>query len=136
MLIQTSATLASVLYNLAKNPDKQEKLREEVFKILPTKETKLDASSLDHVPYLRAVIKESLRKNPIFSGNARAAEYDLVLQGYQVPKGVSFINLKFFKQSFQLTNFSEETAIWRRNQLKHCYKNLFKIKKVVNFISN
>lgn len=90
----TSAAVSFVLYNLAKNPDKQQTLREEILKILPSKESKLDTKSLDNVPYLRAVIKESLRMYPVTNGNLRALKQDIVLQGFQIPKGVNeFRNL-------------------------------------------
>lgn len=85
----TSSTIAAVLYNLARNPDKQEILHQEIRKILPEKSSKLDASSFNEVPYLRAVIKESLRLRPIINGNMRSLPDDAVLQGYQIPKGVS-----------------------------------------------
>lgn len=84
----TSAAFVGVLYNLAANPDKQEILRKEVLKILPEKDSKLSATSFNNMPYLRAVIKESLRMNPVVNGNMRAAGQDLVLQGYRIPKGV------------------------------------------------
>jgi cytochrome P450 family 12 len=85
----TSAALSFTLYNLAKHPDKQEILRQEILKILPTKDSVLDVKSLDNVPYLRAVIKESFRIYPVTNGNLRRLKQDVVLQGYQIPKGVS-----------------------------------------------
>lgn len=88
----TSSAVTSVLYCLAKNPDKQERLREEVFKILPTKDSKLDSKSLDSIPYMRAVVKESLRLLPVTNGNLRALKQDIVLQGYQIPKEVRNVN--------------------------------------------
>lgn len=93
----TSAAVSFVLYQLAKNPEKQETLRKEVLEILPTKDSKLNSSSLDHIPYLRAVIKESLRLHPVTNGNLRSLNQDVVLQGYQIPKGVSGINYYRFK---------------------------------------
>lgn len=92
--------MVSVLYCLAKNPDKQEILREEVLKILPCKDSKLDTKSLDNIPYMRAVIKESLRCYPVINGNFRRTGQDIVLQGYQIPKGVSAIAMS------KLTNFN------------------------------
>jgi cytochrome P450 family 12 len=87
----TTTGLVSVLYGLAKNPEKQEILREEVLKILPEKSSKLTTQSLNNNPYLRAVVKEALRLNPPISGNIRSAGQDLVLKGFQIPKDVILI---------------------------------------------
>lgn len=85
----TSVAMATVMYCLAKNPDKQEILRQEIDRILPDKNETLNSSSFNNVPYLRAVVKEALRLVPVVNGNIRAAGENLVLQGYQIPKGVS-----------------------------------------------
>lgn len=100
----TSSAATSVLYCLAKNPDKQEKLREEVFQILPSKESKLNEKSLDSVPYMRAVIKESLRMLPVTGGNLRALKQDIVLQGYQIPKNVSKSSLNWVDKKSQFVD--------------------------------
>lgn len=84
----TTTGLVSVLYALAKNPDKQAILREEVLQILPTKSSKLTNQSLNSIPYLRAVVKEGLRIHPPINGNLRATGQDLVVKGYQIPKDV------------------------------------------------
>lgn len=83
-----------MLYLLAKNPEKQQKLREEIMRILPDKDENLTTESLNNIPYLRACLKETNRLRPILLGNLRSAGYDLVLKGYQIPKGVS---IKFFQ---------------------------------------
>lgn len=41
------------------------------------------------MPYMRAVLKEALRISPVLPGNARQTCRDIVLNGYQVPEGVS-----------------------------------------------
>ena len=87
---KVSTAVTSVLYSLAKNPDKQEKLREEILTILPEKSSKLTPTSFNSAPYLRAVIKEALRVLPVANGNLRALDHDTVLQGYRVPKDVNF----------------------------------------------
>lgn len=74
------------MYLLAKNPDKQQKLREEIMKIMPEKDTPLTMESLNNI--IRACFKEVNRVYPIVSGNMRSAGSDLVLKGYQIPKGV------------------------------------------------
>jgi cytochrome P450 family 12 len=89
----TSSAVAGVMYCLAKNPEKQEILRKEIMSILPEKDSKLTATSFNSVPYLRAVIKESLRINPVVNGNIRAASKDLVLQGYRIPKDVRILKI-------------------------------------------
>ncbi|XP_013196085.2 cytochrome P450 CYP12A2 [Amyelois transitella] len=77
----TANTIMFTLYLLASNPEKQEKLREEI----------LSTSNEDKRPYLRACIKESLRLMPVVSGNARAAKKDYNILGYKIPKGVHVI---------------------------------------------
>lgn len=86
----TSATMSTIMYCLAKNPEKQEILRQEIDRILPDKNELLTSASFNNVPYLKAVVKEALRLVPVVNGNIRAAGEDLVLQGYQIPKGVSW----------------------------------------------
>lgn len=81
--------MASLLYYLSKNPDKQEKLRAEVKNIPLDENGKLKSSSFAKIPYLRACLKESLRLAPITTGNVRAAGKDIVIKGYQIPQGVS-----------------------------------------------
>lgn len=58
--------------------------------ILPTVVTPLTVEKLISLPYVRACLKESMRIAPVLSGNFRAAGRDIVLQGYQIPKGVIF----------------------------------------------
>ncbi|XP_022210878.2 probable cytochrome P450 12a4, mitochondrial [Drosophila obscura] len=88
----TSSTFTAALLCLAKNPEKQAKLREEVMKVLPQKDTEFTEESMKNVPYLRACIKESQRIYPLVLGNARTLNRDSVLSGYQVPAG-TFISM-------------------------------------------
>lgn len=83
--------MVNILYHLAKNPEKQAKLREELKTVLPDPSVRLSPKSFLAVPYLRACIKETMRLTPITTGNTRAAGRDLVIKGYQIPKGVSNI---------------------------------------------
>lgn len=78
------------MFCLATNPEKQEILRKEIKKVLPSNYPQLTEKSLASVPYMRAVIKEALRMFPIFNGIARALDKDIVLQGYRIKKGVSY----------------------------------------------
>lgn len=84
--MQTTTTFTGCLLCLAKNPEKQSKLREEILRILPEKDSEFTEASMKNVPYLRACIKEALRVYPLAPGNARVIKSDIVLNGYQVPK--------------------------------------------------
>lgn len=76
------------MYHLAKNPKVQEMLYRETCEILPDSSAKL-SESMNKATYARAVLKESLRLNPISIGVGRKLNNDLVLSGYNVPSGVS-----------------------------------------------
>lgn len=56
--------------------------------MLPQKDSNLTNESLNSLPYMRACLKEALRLNPVIAGNARTSGRDIVLNGYQVPKGI------------------------------------------------
>lgn len=92
--------MAAALYFLARNPDKQQILREEIFKNLPEKESPITREILNNSPYLKAVIKETTRIAPIGVGNVRATIKDSVLGGYQVPKDVSIFLIIIYTGCF------------------------------------
>lgn len=77
----------TLMYHLAKNPEKQEILRQEILTKLPDKSSTLDAQKMSNMPYLRACIKESARLNPVALGNIRLLPQDVVMSGYLIPKG-------------------------------------------------
>lgn len=74
----------AVLYLLAKNPEKQNKLREEIL------------SKQEKRPYLRACIKEAIRLMPVVGGNLRKTTKEYNVLGYKIPKDVSY----YYNQSF------------------------------------
>ncbi|XP_022116862.2 cytochrome P450 CYP12A2 [Pieris rapae] len=79
--VDTAANVVtSILYLLARNPDKQKKLREELLSENP-KET-----------YLKACIKETLRIIPVVPANLRKVSKDYDVLGYRIPKD-SFVIL-------------------------------------------
>jgi cytochrome P450 len=61
ILLQTSYSTASALYHLAKNPDKQQKLFQEIHRYLPDKDQPVTSNILNELKYLKACIKESMR---------------------------------------------------------------------------
>ncbi|KAL5276503.1 hypothetical protein ACFFRR_001995 [Megaselia abdita] len=83
----TSTALTACLLSLAKNQDKQSKLREELMTITEP----LTPESLNSVPYLRACIKESLRFYPVTTSNGRVLPTDIVVSGYYIPKGTMVV---------------------------------------------
>ncbi|KAH8291515.1 hypothetical protein KR054_012298 [Drosophila jambulina] len=87
----TATLLAAVLLCLSKHPEKQLKLREELLRIMPTKDTLLNEETMKDMPYLRAVIKETLRYYPNGLGTMRTCPSDVVLSGYNVPKGTTVL---------------------------------------------
>lgn len=60
-------------------------------KVLPEKDSPVDAQVLENLPYLRACIKETLRMYPVVIGNGRCLQSDAVVGGYHVPKGTHVI---------------------------------------------
>lgn len=76
---------------MAKNPDKQEILRQEIMKILPERSSQLTKDSLNKVPYMRACFKEAIRMSPVAGGVSRSIGQDLIINGYQVPKSTDVL---------------------------------------------
>lgn len=79
------------MYCLAKNPDKQQKLRDELISVMKNKNTPLTGDIMKNMPYLRAVIKEGLRLFPPAMVNMRRTSENLVIKGFQVPKNVDIM---------------------------------------------
>ncbi|XP_046575723.1 1,25-dihydroxyvitamin D(3) 24-hydroxylase, mitochondrial-like [Haliotis rubra] len=86
----TSNTVQFMLYEVAKNPDVQKKLREELERSVPPGEIPTPVH-LRNMPYLKAVIKETLRLYPVGSYVGRINQHDIVILGYQVPKGKNVV---------------------------------------------
>ncbi|XP_041357475.1 cytochrome P450 10-like [Gigantopelta aegis] len=82
----TSNATVWCLYNLAKHPDVQSKMVTEINKALPNNET-LTASKLSELPYVKSVLKETLRLFPITYATSRVLPADLEVAGYNIPKG-------------------------------------------------
>jgi hypothetical protein len=58
--------------------------------VVGPKGSQITPAALNEMHYLKACVKESLRLMPATLGNGRITEKNLVLSGYQVPKGVGF----------------------------------------------
>lgn len=88
-VFQTSNSASTAIYYIATNPGVQERLRGEARKVLPDKRSPVTMDTLENIPYLKAVIKESMRMMPIAVGNLRTTTEDVAIGGYRIPKGVS-----------------------------------------------
>ncbi|KAG5899874.1 hypothetical protein JTB14_012337 [Gonioctena quinquepunctata] len=87
----TSIAAASTIYQLTQNPEKQQRLYQELQGILPNPDSKVEVTTQENMPYLKACIKETLRMYPVIIGNGRSLQSDTILGGYKVPKGTHVI---------------------------------------------
>ncbi|RZF38821.1 hypothetical protein LSTR_LSTR000524 [Laodelphax striatellus] len=124
----TSAAVASILYQLSQNQDKQEILVKEIDKVVPG-DSKLTSKMLDELKYLRACIKETLRMYPVVIGNGRLVTNDTVLGGYMIPKGVQVVfqhyvisnSDKYFSNA---SHFEPERWLKQRSDFHHAFASL------------
>ena len=86
----TSVALAWTLYELAKNPLIQEKVRAEINTVL-REGNELTWDTVEELKYLENVIKESLRLHPPAYLTGRAPCSDEIVGGYLIPKGTMII---------------------------------------------
>ncbi|XP_053483293.1 sterol 26-hydroxylase, mitochondrial [Ictalurus furcatus] len=87
----TSNTMMWALYLLSQDPKAQETLYQEVNSII--KGDKIPtAEDINSMPYLKSVIKETLRMYPVAPVNARLlSENDVIIGGHFFPKKTAFI---------------------------------------------
>ncbi|KAL6484501.1 hypothetical protein MHYP_G00065460 [Metynnis hypsauchen] len=87
----TSNTMLWALYLLSRDPEKQDTLYQEVASTIkgdriPT------AEDINNMPYLKAVIKETLRMYPVVPLNARLFTVsDTIIGGHYFPKETTFV---------------------------------------------
>ena len=86
--IDTTAFSAGfVIYYLARSPDKQDKLRQEIRQFLPHRTTPITPDVLTQMPYLKACVKEAMRLTPLAVGVGRVTTQDTVIRNYLIPAG-------------------------------------------------
>ncbi|XP_061779473.1 sterol 26-hydroxylase, mitochondrial [Nerophis lumbriciformis] len=86
----TSNTLSWALYHLARDQRVQDRLYSEVNAVCANRR-KPDTDDLRGMPYLKAVIKETLRLYPVVPGNGRfTAESEVIVDNYRFPKKTQF----------------------------------------------
>uniref|UniRef100_A0A8C0YRH7 Cytochrome P450 family 27 subfamily A member 2 n=3 Tax=Cyprinus carpio TaxID=7962 RepID=A0A8C0YRH7_CYPCA len=102
----TSNTLSWTLYHLARDAEVQNRLYNEIASVCPNKELPT-AEHLTRMPYLKAVIKETLRIYPVVSGNGRlTVDSEVIVDNYWFPKKTQF-HLCHYAVSHDESNFPE-----------------------------
>uniref|UniRef100_A0A0B7AB98 Cytochrome P450 n=1 Tax=Arion vulgaris TaxID=1028688 RepID=A0A0B7AB98_9EUPU len=86
--VETTSTATTwCLYNLAKHPDVQEKLYQEIQQAKLENNGTISPEQLSKLPYVKAVVKETLRLYPIVYATSRNLTSDIEISGYNVPAG-------------------------------------------------
>ncbi|XP_066543341.1 cytochrome P450 27C1 isoform X2 [Amia ocellicauda] len=82
----TSFTLSWTTYLLARHPDVQQAIYEELVRNLGHDQVPT-AEDITRLPLIRGLVKETLRLFPVLPGNGRITKEDMVVGGYLIPKG-------------------------------------------------
>lgn len=88
---KTAFSSGFVLFYLARNPDAQERLRQEIMTVLKSRDTRITPSHLAKLTFLKACVKESMRLTPLAIGVGRLTTQDIVIDNYLIPKGTMII---------------------------------------------
>ncbi|MEU6142841.1 cytochrome P450 [Streptomyces sp. NPDC047081] len=81
----TGTTLAWALYEIARNPAVERRLREELASVCGDRPLRHD--DIDRLPYARRVLQEAIRKYGVLWMVTRTAARDVVLGGHLIPEG-------------------------------------------------
>ncbi|KAJ0079818.1 hypothetical protein Patl1_23684 [Pistacia atlantica] len=101
----TAAALQWVLANLVKYPHIQEKLFTEIKGVIGDSEREIKEDDLQKMPYMKAVILESLRRHPASHlGVPHTVTEDVVLNGFLIPKKASIY--------FMVADMGWDTKAW------------------------
>ena len=88
----TTYMMTHVAYFLAKNPQVQDKLHQEIVThcgAVSENPPVLTPIMISKLKYLKAVIKETHRMKPVIPLNVRSPARDIVIKGYRIPKGTN-----------------------------------------------
>ena len=74
----------------------QDKLHEEIIQLFPDRKTKINFEEMEKMPYLGAVLRESLRITPVVPITARILGPGLSFAGYNIDRKCWFVALNQF----------------------------------------
>ncbi|XP_077129364.1 cytochrome P450 27C1 isoform X2 [Ranitomeya variabilis] len=113
----TSFTLSWATFLLAKNPQIQQSVYNEIVRNLG-KDVVPTGEDVPRLPLVRAVLKETLRLFPVLPGNGRVTQDDLVIGGYLIPKGTQ-LALCHYSTSYDEDYFSAAEEFQPTRWLRH-----------------
>ncbi|KAF2117193.1 cytochrome P450 [Lophiotrema nucula] len=90
----TASAMSWATYLLCKHPEAQAKLREEIHTCLPAlndSNATISSTDIDRLPYLNAVLNETMRVFPPVPLTLRETVADTTIQGHFIPKNTSII---------------------------------------------
>ncbi len=90
----TSHTIAFVLYNLAKNPESQQLLYQEIERVVGDSNEVTNAM-INEMRFLKACVKESLRITPTVNGTGRTLDHEVVIAGYRIPAKTMIVAINY-----------------------------------------
>lgn len=101
----TSNTISWSLYHMAREPEIQEKLYQEVMSVCPGDKVP-NSEDIARMSWLKAVVRETLRMYPVVPGNARiTVENEIVVGDHLFPKNTLF-HLCHYAVSYDESVFS------------------------------
>lgn len=95
----TASTMSWMVNCLIEHPDVQDRIHDEVTSVLGTDQVVPDYAGAARLPYLTAVVNETLRVRPITPLNYNESNVDTTLAGVTVPRGTTvFLLMNYLAQ--------------------------------------
>ena len=110
----SALALSWTLFELSKNPDCQQRLRDEVRANVPSPavDGTIDAAQIDQLPLLEAVVKESLRFWAPVPRSTRVSSEATVVAGRRIPAGTLLI-LSSYSMNRATHNWGPDAGTWK-----------------------
>lgn len=120
--VDTTAEVAMwALFEISKHAEAQNKLYNEITNKIGVAET-FDHEVIQKTPYLRACLKEVFRLNPLAPLLSHKTQSDLILSGYEVPRGTLVVMLLGYVNQSELFEDSNtfKPERWMKTSSKQC----------------